>query len=91
MSAHVHTCIDMCAADMCAHMCAHMCADICVDIFVHMDADVHVGMRKVCKCPYTHTHSCVHTCVQVARFSGRCRTLRIPNWGVLQCHDGSLS
>ena len=45
--------VDMCAADM----CVHMCADICADIFVHMDADVCVGMRKACKCPYTRAES----------------------------------
>ena len=38
---------------------------MCVDIFVHMDADVHVGMRKVhvhAQMPIymcTHAHTCV--------------------------------
>ena len=59
----VRTCahVDMCA-DMHAHMCAHMCTDICVDIFVHMDADVCVGMRKACKCPYTRALMRAHMC-----------------------------
>ena len=54
--------IDMCTVDMCAHMFAHMCTDICVDILVHMDVDLCIGIRKACKCPYTHALICAHMC-----------------------------
>ena len=59
--AHVHmlTCVRICV-----RTCVRTCVQtyICVDIFVHMGADVCVGMRKACKCPYTRALMRAHMC-----------------------------